>query len=60
MNWIERDGALHREIKTPDFIVLQHCERRGGARRASRTTTPTSSLAGATCASSSRPTTPVA
>ena len=21
MNWIERDGALHREIKTPDFMT---------------------------------------
>ena len=21
MNWIERDGALHRDIKTPDFMT---------------------------------------
>ncbi len=21
MTWIERDGALHREIRTPDFIT---------------------------------------
>ena len=24
MPWIERDGALHRDIKTPDFMTAFH------------------------------------
>jgi 4a-hydroxytetrahydrobiopterin dehydratase len=24
MTWIERDGALHREIRTPDFMTAFH------------------------------------
>ncbi len=24
MTWIERDGGLHREIRTPDFLTAYH------------------------------------